>query len=283
MMIKLGVILLLGLILVSVGCMNFKKSDRAINRDLKKIPIQYSIESANYSGRSMRYLSIKNKNHLAPVLVFIHGAPGSLTSFYSYIKDSSLTDKYNIVVVDRFGYGESDYGKYTDINTQVDHLARFLKDLKKGRPLFLIGHSYGGPVAFYTAAKSGNLVNGTIMVAPAIDPNNEKYFWFGKLGYWKATRWLTSKALRVSASEKYNHVNDLLEMEQYLNKLESPVLHIHGTVDKIVPVVNTKYTSENVDKKWLEISIWKESGHLIPFKEQPRLVEAITNFIERNL
>lgn len=270
------------IVFVLTNCMNFRKSTKSLEKEFSKTNHDINISYHDFNGQQMRYLHYDQKESL-PTLIFVHGAPGSSSSFLPYLKDSSLNNDFNIVVIDRPGYGYSDYGTYYPIATQADWLTNFVEKQFSNTSVFLIGHSFGGPVVSHAAQRLDNKIKGTIMIAPALDPENEKYFFGGKLAYHKPTRWLFSKAWQVSADEKYQHAAELKELEHLLGQIKTPVLHIHGTNDKIAPYVNLSYSQTHFNPDFISIYSWDNQGHLIPFKEQEKTIEIIRNFVAKCL
>jgi pimeloyl-ACP methyl ester carboxylesterase len=263
------------------SCSNFRKSDKRLQRSLlkkyPKINIGY-FEQDSIRGRFL----FKDADEKFISLVFVHGSPGSSSSFNSYLIDDTLHNIFNIYVVDRPGYGYSDLGQYHPITSQVNWLSHFIENRLAGQSVFLVGHSFGGPIALHTARQLPELVNGTIMIAPALDPDNEKYFFGGKLAWKKPTRYFFSKAWRVSADEKYNHAEELKQLEPLLAEIHSPVLHIHGTRDKIAPFVNLSYSKKHLNPEILETYEWEKMGHLIPFRRKKEVVEMIVGFVDQH-
>ena len=262
--------------------MNFRKSTKSLEKQFSKTKHDIKISYHTFNGQDMRYLHYE-KNKSLPTLIFVHGAPGSSSSFIPYLKDSSLNNDFNLIAIDRPGYGYSDYGTYYPIATQADWLTDFVNKKLPNNAVFLIGHSFGGPVVSHAAHNLGSKIKGTIMIAPAIDPENEKYFFGGKLAYYKATQWLFSKAWQVSADEKYKHAQELKELEHVLSLINTPVLHIHGTKDKIAPYANLNYSQTHFNPDILSTHSWDNQGHLIPFKEQEKTIEMIRQFIAAHL
>ncbi len=270
------------IVFVLTNCMNFRKSTKRIQKEFSKTNLDIKVAYHTFNGQRMRYLYYDKKETL-PTLIFVHGAPGSSSSFSPYLKDSSLNNDFNIIVIDRPGYGYSDYGTYFPIATQANWLADFVDKQLYNRSVFLIGHSFGGPVVSHAAHQLGHKIKGTIMIAPALDPENEKYFFGGKLVYHKPTRWLFSKAWQVSADEKYQHAKELKELEHLLGQINTPVLHIHGTNDKIAPYANLNYSQTHFNPDFLSIYSWDKQGHLIPFKEKEKTIEIIRKFTAKCL
>jgi len=260
------------------GCMSFRKSNQKYEVDFRKASIDALVESDTFNEKKFRYVQlIKDVN--APNLIFIHGAPGSSSAFTDYLKIEKLNTLYNIFIIDRLGYGYSDYGNEATISEQAK-LIQYFAENKQLSNVVLIGHSFGGPIAALAAIYLKEKMTRTIMIAPAIDPESEKYIWGGKLAYWKATNWLFSKAWRVSAKEKYHHAAQLRELESAWSQLKTPILHVHGTKDKLAPIKNLEYTQTKFDTKIFTALSMRGKGHLIPFTEKQKCVEMIIDFLE---
>lgn len=265
------------LIAICSGCLTFRESDRSLNRDMKKKGLPYEI---HYDPSDMlRWLWYKNENPDVPLLLFIHGAPGSSSSFLSYLKDKRLRDFYSVLVVDRPGYGFSDYGNYQPIPKQYEAIQRILECAEITSNVITIGHSFGGTISGYIAIQNPDWLKASIMIAPAIDPDQEKYLWFGKLALYKSTRWLSPRSLRVAADEKYSHEAELHTFIGDWHRIKKPVLHIHGDADGLVPYGNVSFSENNIPDKWLEIKTIQNKGHLIPFTERESMIDEIIRFI----
>tara|TARA_R110001592_G_scaffold312206_1_gene587391 strand:- start:140374 stop:141120 length:747 start_codon:yes stop_codon:yes gene_type:complete len=232
---------------------------------------------------SLRWLWHENRDKNAPILLFIHGAPGSSSAFLSYMQEDTLRKDFSILIIDRLGYGYSDYGNYQPIPKQYEAVDALMNEVRgHNQKVYTIGHSYGGTIAGYTAIQDPEWLTGSVMIAPALDPEQEKYLWFGKLALYKSTRWLVSKSLRVAADEKYSHEEELRTFINSWDQINSPILHIHGDKDGLVPYGNVNFSEERIPKKWLTIKTIPEEGHLLPFTEQKRMVNEILLFIGQN-
>lgn len=269
-------ILLLG---ICAGCLSFRDSDNKLYRSMKKEGLEYEIHYA--PSDSLRWLWYKNEDPNVPLLLFIHGAPGSSSTFLPYLKDERLRDSFSIIVVDRPGYGYSEYGVYRPIPEQYQAIRKILKISAIDKNVVSIGHSFGGTISGYIAIQQPDWLVGTIMIAPAIDPDQEKYLWFGKLALYKGTRWLAPRSLRVAADEKYNHEDELSTFIADWQKINQPVLHIHGEDDSLVPYANVFFSKNNIPKKWLEVKTIHNQGHLIPFTERQTMVNEIIRFVSK--
>ncbi len=281
MKISLLVFVILFLVLFFVSsCMQFRASDKKLRKELAKRNFDIAIKYDSFYSFKYRYLHYKNKDTLSPTLVFIHGAPGSATAFTDYLYDSLLQKLYSIIVVDRIGYGYSSYGNYLPLAKQGIWLKKLLQK-EKLESVFLIGHSFGGSIAARTAVISDSIIKGTILIAPALDPKNEKYVPGGKLAYWAASKWMFSKAWQISAFEKYHHAEDLRKIENDWKKLKTPLLQIHGTKDNLVPYINLRFAQSHFDSSIFSTYTMPNEGHLIPFTKKAQLISIIIKFTKK--
>lgn len=272
---------LLAFTLILMGCLTFRKSDPCFRKEMKKENIGVEGKYDYWNEKKVRYIEY-HITDTSPTLIFVHGAPGSASAFAEYVKDTALNRHFNIILIDRLGYGYSEYGQYTPIETQAEWLDHFVKTYYTDKKVYFIGHSFGGPIVALAALKIGANIDGTIMIAPAIDPKNEHFIVGGRLAYWKATRWMFSKAIKVSASEKYRHVAELEKLVSHWSLLKTPILHIHGSKDGLVPYENLAFSKNNFSDSILETFTFEGKGHLIPFTQQDAVVKLILDFINTN-
>lgn len=272
-------VILLSLLFLLQSCMTFRKSDKATIKEAKKYVPDLKVFYFKKESFTTRYFYYENSNKDLPLLVLIHGAPGSSSALLNFLKCKVITDNYSLLILDRMGYGYSDYGQFASIQKQSENTISLINSLiKKDQVVFIAGHSYGGTVAACISSMQPTFLKATALMAPALDPDNEKYFWFGKIAYWKATRWMVSAALRVAADEKYTHAEELKLIEPNWGKINSPILHIHGDKDNIVPFVNLNYTKTKFPKAFYSQYVWKDMNHFFPFMETQQTCEILHQF-----
>ncbi len=261
------------------SCASFRKSDKKLLKRMNKTNKTFQICYDSFDNIKFRYLHFYNDSN-KPLLIFIHGAPGSATEFLEYMENPILRSKFNLISIDRFGYGYTQYGNYESVFKNSLLVNYLLLKTKTNSQNYLIGHSYGGPISLFAAALSKDTNVHSIMLAPAIDPKNEKYFFGGKLAWWKASRWLFSKAFQVSADEKYNHENDLTECLKLIKDFKGKCLHVHGKKDFIAPFLNLEFSKNNISIKQLTTISEPKKGHIFPFTEVDFTVKTIVEWIE---
>src|SRR5206468_5756582 len=120
------------------------------------------------NGHHLHY--VYSGNDTLPVLVFVHGSPGSWSAFEKYLKDSALLKHFHMIAIDRPGFGYSDYGEAEHLDEQAKLIGSLLHQLKTDKPMFLIGHSLGGPLIIELAYNNPDLINSLVILAGSVDP-----------------------------------------------------------------------------------------------------------------
>jgi len=200
----------------------------------------------DYLGVKYRYVVSKEFDNSKPTILLIHGAIGSITTFEKYTKGIH-SDTANIVILDRPNYG-NDYN--SDYVHTIDFEAHLVNDLmnvyRSEVNNIILGYSYGGPIGLL--AHILEPYDTTLLVSPAIDPDNE--FVPGLIAFYKNkyTRFLVPPVWKEASKEKLGHVNDLLQYVDIWNKATNKVIHIHGDTDAIVPYANLDFLKSKINK-----------------------------------
>ncbi len=218
------------------------------------------------------------RDTLQPML-FIHGAPGRWDGWGRQIDDTSFHSKFHLLVPDRPGYGKSYVKKKykrVDLNKQTDILIKVLDENKSGKKAILVSRSYGSPIAANMAFRYPDKFEKILMVAPAINPDAEKFFKFSRFGKWFLVRKLLPNGLNTATDEKYAHVAELKKIVPIWSKLDLPVIVFYGGRDWIVSPENFEFAKkmmgENKNKKYYFIP---EAGHRISISHPELIKKAI--------
>ena len=260
------ILLLITYITISSTVMTLRLSDQKIRKYFSKKNIPVQIHHQTFQDRSLRYVEtcLTERKDL-PLVVFVHGAPGSSDAFFRYLSDSSLLSKARLVSVDRPGYGYSDYGKVeTSIPNQAAAI-HFIVDQFQASKVILVGHSFGGPIVGKCAIDHPEKIDQLLLLAPVNDPHSEEIFWFSHFGKWKLSRSILSKALKVCADEKFSHIEELKKIESEWQQIQIPVTHIHGKKDKIAPIANIAFSKKHIAPELLKTIEWPKVNHFIPW------------------
>lgn len=270
--------LLLGAFLFLHSCMQFRTSDKKTLEQFKKIQQKVAIDyiASNPSEGFVRVISAGTVKENA--IIFIHGAPGSADAFYGYLSNPELLEKATLITYDRPGYGYSGFGKsLVSIEAQakvVDQIIRYYA-LEN---VYLVGHSYGGPVAALTPLFN-NKVKGVLLLAPAMAPEHEKYFWIGSFARWKLTRWMVPTSWKVSADEKYSHEQELYKLVGVWKEVSVPVVVLQGDKDTLVPFENLAYCEEHFSADFFKGVPLENQNHFIPWNRKVLVIEEVLKLI----
>lgn len=274
-------IVLLSLILFTQSCMNFRTNDSKTLRYFEKRNAPAAIHRIRVEGQEMRYVMTGEGQDALPLLVFVHGAPGSANAFHAYLADSTLQQHFRMVSIDRLGYGYSGLGRsVTNIFEQAQTLKPIIDRHGKGQPVYLVGHSYGGPIVARLAMEQPEGLAGVMLLAPAIDPDAELIFWFSYLGIVPPFRWAVSKAMQVAADEKFSHAAELRKMVAGWRNLQVPVVHIHGTKDRLVPFSNLGFSQRHIPKQLLQAVPLEKADHFIPWSHREVVREWVVKWVD---
>lgn len=267
--------LLLLSVVLSSACFQLRTSNRGIAREFREVTPKPQIHYTTYKERTVRYL-LSEQDTALPMVVLVHGAPGSSKTYFEYLKDTLLTNHARVLVIDRLGYGYSGFNQSeTSLEEQAASLAAVVKPYRNKRKLLLVGHSYGGPIVSRFAADYPELLDGLLLLAPALDPENEKMFWFTYLGMYPPTSWFTPRSLKVATDEKVTHVDELKKLLPLWGNIQTPIVYMHGDADKIVPYSNMEFIQRELTNAPLKLITFPGENHYIPFTQQDRIQEEI--------
>lgn len=242
--------------------------------------IDYVINTIANDTGELRFISSGlYSDEIDRAIIFIHGAPGSSDSFYSYLTDSSLIKKARLVALDRPGYGYSSYGHpRVSILDQAQAVLAIMQDIQAKR-VVLVSHSYGCAIAGVLAAERPDLIIANIMLCPVIDPGTEKVFFFSSWPSLPIVKHLFSGANQVSSFEKMSHVEELESIQDLWYKTAVPTVIFHGEKDWIAPVENAYFLDDKVDAKYLDVDIDKDASHFIVWTQHEKVVQKILEFL----
>lgn len=127
-------------------------------------------------GGIKQYISIKGKDHSAPLLLFLHGGPGGSVMHYSHRFTNKLEEHFVVIQWD-----QRETGKTLQQNVSTVPLAlrvfqhdthelieTLLKRFQQEK-LYLTGHSWGTALGFYIAGKHPELLYAYIPIGPMIN------------------------------------------------------------------------------------------------------------------
>lgn len=282
-MILFGIILIIWIIFAQ-SCMTFRKADDEMKRQFESKGVMLKTATEKIDGRNLHYAQTGADS--LPTLVFIHGTPGSWNAFADYLGDKDLLQKYRLISIDRPGFGYSDFGKAENLQRQSELISPLLHKLDNGQPMYLIGHSLGGPMIILLAADSPNFFDALVLISGSVDPAVEKPEKWRPLLFNTPLNLLVPGAFRPSNMELWYLKNDLVKLEEAYAKIDCPVYFIHGDKDTWVPPGNVSYAKKKlVHAKTIEEHMLPGGNHFIPwtkYKEIKNVLLRLANGIQNN-
>jgi len=213
-----------------------------------------------------------------PPLLIVHGAPGAWYGSRNFLDDSLLKTQYHIIAVDRLGYNKSKFKNKRSAVTSIDIQAvaifeamRLNRSFKTG---VIMGSSYGGPIAAKIAVNHPERFHHLILLAAAIDPEKEKFWWFNQYVSSGIIRWFLPRFINSATDEKYSHVRELNKMLPDWQKLDLQITVVQGGADNIVNPANLDFARKHLEGKKAEFIFLPDAGHLIRLNN-PEMVKAI--------
>jgi len=135
------------------------------NMDVKNNPCCIdNVEAIEIDGIK-QWISLRSANTSNPILLFLHGGPGTAQIAFSRKLQSALEKNFTVVNWDQRGAGRSYSSKIKPEDMTIERfildaeeLAEALLQRFKQEKLFLIGHSWGSIIGAYLAAKRPDLI-----------------------------------------------------------------------------------------------------------------------------
>jgi len=233
-------------------------------------------------GRKIRYVQVGNSPDAT--ILFIHGAPSSLSYWKSYLADSSLLSRATMYAADRPGYGYSGLADpMPAISEQAAAQVPILDSLHKAHhPIIVVGVSYGAPIACRLAMDHPELVDGLVLVAPPLGPGQERIFWFTYAIESPMIHWVVPRMLQTANEEKIHHKEGLTKMLPLWGRIHVPVIYLQGEKDGLVDTTNATFARRHLTNvPYLDIRMIPNRGHLLAFTEKDRIEKAILEMLDR--
>jgi pimeloyl-ACP methyl ester carboxylesterase len=274
-------LIFLALMVTFHSCMTFRMSEKEVNTFFKQKKVKGTQHVYKQGFREMHY--VKAGDEGKPLVVFVHGSPGSLSAFIDFLADTSLLTHALLVTADRPGFGYSNFGlAEPSLQKQGELLKPILEEYKSNRPIILVGHSLGGPLIARMAIDYPDLVDGLIIVAGSIDPDLEPdETWFRAPLSTPFLSWILPRSFRASNDEIYKLKPQLEEMKPLWKKIICPVIVIQGEKDQLVSPRNADFAKKMLVNASVEFVMVKDMNHFVPWSNPELINDAILKMIKK--
>ena len=254
--------------------MKSRISDKKAKEKFSKVGVALHTDTVNVDGFNIHYA--KTGNDTASTLFFVHGSPDSWTRYEEFMKDKDLLAKYRMVSIDRPGFGYSQFGDAKNLEDQSKLISLFVRSIQNDKPIYAIGHSYGGPLIVKLQVDDQNLFDGLILLAAAVDPKEEKPERWRYIMKISPLKYLLPGAFRPSNTELVYLKEDLKELDKEWEEITCPVWIMHGDKDTYVPVANVDYAKKKLtNASSVEVKILKGADHFIPKERYEDIKEVL--------
>lgn len=260
--------------------MQFRMSKREIDLYFATKETKGTLHRYESDSRVINYLKVGDPS--LPVVIFVHGSPGSLSAFIDYMADTALLAHAQLISVDRPGFGSSNFG-YAEpsLQKQAALLKPILVEHSSQRPIILVGHSLGGPLIARMAMDYPELIDGLVMVAPSIDPELEPNEWFRGPLATPFLKWILPRSIRASNDEIYHLKPELEEMMPMWHKVRAPTIVIQGGKDTLVPKENADFAKKMINQATVKLELVENMDHFVPWTNPALIRNAVLELIAK--
>ncbi len=267
------------ILLLLDSCLQFRMSKKEVAVYFENKKEKGTLNTYGVGPRVINYLDVGP--HDAPLILFVHGSPGSLSAFIDFLGDTLLTSRAHLITVDRPGFGHSNFGNAEpSLEKQAALLRPILEQNKMHRPIILVGHSLGGPLIARMAMDFPELVDGIILVAPSIDPELEPYEWFRAPLASPFLSWLLPRSLRASNDEIYKLKPELEEMLPLWSRISIKATVIQGCKDTLVDPGNADFAARMMTGTKVTLITVEGMDHFVPWNNPELIRRAILDQLQ---
>ncbi len=214
------------------------------------------------------------------LIIYVHGTPGSLGAFLSYMNDPLLQDKYHMISVTRPGWVNEDDVKVPLLEKQAEALEPLLRKDQSGLGAILMGHSFGGPVIAKTAMQYPNLVAGLAFIASTGDPELSGPRWYNRFAV-IIPELLLGSDLKGANAEIMPLRPQLEEMLPLWETLEIPVLIVQGDEDRLVNPRNADFLVSSLVNAEVTYLQRQGLGHFVLWEDKDLIRQAMLEVFDQ--
>lgn len=226
-----------------------------------------------------------------PVLILLHNGLGSVRAWKGQIP-ALVRAGYQVIAYDRWGYGGSDPRPSLEVplfTSDLDDLSCLIEQLDSGS-LALVGHSDGGTIALYLAARHPSLV--TCLVTIAAHIYLEEDMEPGILGLKQAfdSDQRFRRGMQQAHGDKYQavfhnwfegwHRPELLDwdMRPLLAQIRCPTLVVQGERDEYATTQHARDIAANIHGA--ELWLVPQATHMLPQEHSSLFNHRLIQFLQ---
>jgi len=272
-LIKTGVVMGMFLclwIIMAQSCMKFRMSDEKAIKEFAAANVVLTPNTIKVNGRNLHY--VKAGSDTLPTIIFVHGSPGSWDAFAAYLKDKDLLKKFRMVSIDRPGFGYSNFGDALHLEDESVIISPLFYEIQNHQPMYLVGHSLGGPMIVELAADNPGMFSGLVILSGALDSKEEDPEKWRLLFMNNPLKFLVPGAMRPSNYELWYLKKDLVLLKPKYAMVKCPVTIIHGDKDRFVSYGNLAFAGKAfINSVKVDTITLPGANHFIPWTRYARI------------
>jgi pimeloyl-ACP methyl ester carboxylesterase len=262
------------------SCMTFRMSKKEVDKFFADKKVKGSQHEYKTNLGEIHYVQAGDETK--PLVLFVHGSPGSLSAFIDFMADSVLLQHCLLITTDRPGFGYSNFGNGEgSLQKQGEALKPILELHQNNKPVILVGHSLGGPLIARMAMDYPELIDGLVIVAGSIAPELEpNETWFRAPLATPFLSWIMPRSFRASNEEIYHLKPELEKMLPLWKNITCPVVVIHGKKDQLVSFENVAFAKKMLVNAPVEYIINDDMNHFVPWSNPELIKQGIMRMLE---
>ena len=242
----------------------------------------WSIPTQNHRRLQAWWIPAKERQGKAPVLVLVHGWSRNSARMLPYI-EALHPAGFHLLAFDARNHGASDADGYASVVKFAEDIQAVLHYLEEHHGIHpqrvgLIGLSIGGAASLLAAARESRL-GAVVTVGAFAHPGEIIAHDLEQRG--KLLQWLTGPILKL-VEWRIGFDLDAIAPEKAASTIRCPVLCIHGTDDKTVPVEHGRRLEQAFSQANQQLWLLPGRGHSDCHLE-PGFWERVTRFSKEAL
>ena len=229
-------------------------------------------------GRSLHYIEAGTPGK--PLVVFVHGTPGSWHAFRVILRDPQLATNAHMIAVDRLGFGRSAAtGPQPLFQIQARAISKVFENNQSTTRTLVVGHSLGGSIGFRLAIDYPDAVGALLAISATVSPELGRPRWYNRFADLPVVKWLVPEELKFANVEIMSLRDELEAMETQFRFLPIPISIIQGSNDKLVSPENADYVEKTMVHAPLNVIRCHAAGHSLIWLHPEIVVTEILRLI----
>ncbi|MEM7691231.1 MAG: alpha/beta hydrolase [Pseudomonadota bacterium] len=219
-----------------------------------------------------------------PLVLFVHGTPGSWKAFARYLDDPRLKNRAHLISVDRPGFGLSAAsGAVTSFEEQANYIAQLFVLNESSTPAIIVGHSLGGSLVYRLALDYPEKVRALVSISAPFDPAISGPRWYNQLARIPGARAVIGEAMAHANDEMMPLAAQLKEVNEQAERLDIPITLVHGAKDDLVKIENAESASTVLTNAEVRTLSYANDGHFIVWERHDEMVNEIVKLLDASL